>query len=231
MFRKSLRALELLTNLSRSELKDNTYSSEFFVVAKNYMDWKGLDLNELSSAAELISIYITSENFFTAEQSFEIHTWNLLVNTRLNLQTDDPFTFNKACQVTLANYPIKPINIGISAEVSFDPAAEDTVPPPITTPLPLLHSRIDAVLLCMKQAFSLFTRNAWSRQPIESLFTPIIRTRLQLQEDQRAQLDDLASGLTLAKRKLVSGVEGPRTIRTYNSTAHPSITKKVGVLR
>ena len=94
----------------------------------------------------------------------------------------------------------------------------------------LRRERTAATLVCLAAALPLYTRSLWAKQPLDKLFATVAQRRLQLSPDQREELDDLTTKVTLARRKTVSG-KPAQTVRAFNSTAHPLKTKKVGLLR
>jgi hypothetical protein len=114
-----------------------------------------------------------------------------------------------------------------------------SVPPPSAAADPyffseeIKRSRLNAILLCLKICYQVYLRSGWTKQPIESLYLHITQRRLHIPfAELREQLDDLNTQLTQKQRKKLSGNGGvTQTIRTYNSSAHPLRTKKVGILR
>jgi hypothetical protein len=95
------------------------------------------------------------------------------------------------------------------------------------------RSRLNAILFCLKICYQVYLRSGWTKQPIESLYLHVTQRRLLIPyDDLREQLDDLNTQFTQKQRKKLSGNGGvTQTIRTYNSSAHPLRTKKVGILR
>lgn len=93
--------------------------------------------------------------------------------------------------------------------------------------------RLEVILLCLKICYQVYVRSRWSKQPVESLYLTVSQWKLSIPfEDIREKLDEINTKLIQYQRKLISGgVSDIKTIRTYNSTAHPLKTKKVGVLR
>ena len=210
----------------------------------DFFDWAGRDMKNsdvLHAAAALISVSETRLDAFTWTQTFQVHTWALLSSVQRDLGSDDSFVFSKACY--------RVVDLAIEKEVFPPPVhPEDEPPPPqglrdvsrtdglvsvkeegrISSEL--RRERIGAVLTCMRVAFKPYRRAAWAKQPVEKLFTEVSRKRLQIDEDQRNELDELTSMLTLMQRKITCGGT-QHNIRTYDSTAHPLTTKKVGILR
>lgn len=71
--------------------------------------------------------------------------------------------------------------------------------------------------------------NGWARQPINDVVTAFSERRLLVSDELREALDSYTSFWVLEQRK--ESWAGPKTIRTYDSVAHPLTTKRVGLLR
>jgi hypothetical protein len=196
---------------------------------------------------------------FNPVQRFQIITWHLQTNIAHQLHTtDDPYLFNRCCQFIThefnENYLVKkydientdPIPTAEDASLpSADPipTAEDaslvttssasTVDDPFFFSNETKRSRLEAILFCLQICYQVYLRSGWTKQPIESLYLHITQRRLLLpSDDLRERLDDLSTQFTQKQRKKLSGTGGMiQTIRTYNSTAHPLRTKKIGILR
>ena len=163
-----------------------------------------------------------------------------------SLCCDDSFRFCKACQVladyfdcdamfpTLVTVDYTVLNDSITDGEGKDtnkeesPSASPSPSPPLS-PTARRH-RVAATLACLAAALPLYTRSLWAKQPLDKLFATVAQRRLQLDPDQREQLDELTTKITLARRKAISG-KPAQTVRVFNSTAHPLKTKKVGLLR
>lgn len=194
-----------------------------------------LALATATQADKLVCLYHSKSSIFAKEQKFQLQTWYLLYSVKNSLCCDDSFRFSKACQVlaelfdcvdmfppvvTVDYTPMgdalldKKEEIGLIGEVGASPR----------------RARVAATLTCLAAALPLYPRSLWSRQPLDKLFSTVTHRRLQLPPDQREQLDELSTTITLARRKAVSG-RPAQTVRELNSTAHPLKTKKVGLLR
>lgn len=244
-----VKALSLFINLTEAKLSSKS-SSHFFPVFETFINSLPFELTKLlpeDSIRSLVKLFFDHEGYFTDQQQFQIHTWYLqyyIVN--LIKTTDDPYLFNRACQFITnefnENYLVKKqqqqhdeINSLPSENESMKNEnveilnAED----PFYFSDDMKRLRLNVILLCLKTCYHVYLRSGWTKQPIESLFLHVTQRRLLIPyEDIREQLDNLNTDFTQKQRKRLSGNGGAvQTIRTYNSTAHPLRTKKVGILR
>jgi hypothetical protein len=181
-------------------------------------------------------------------QRFQITTWYLQTTIAHQLQTtDDPYLFNKCCQFVTSefneNYFVKKQNVdeiesednssSVPLVTAVTMSDDSTLEDPYLFSNEMKRSRLEALLFCLQLCYQVYLRSGWTKQPIESLYLHITQRRLLIPyEDLRERLDDLNTQFTHKQRKRLSGTGGMiQTIRTYNSTAHPLRTKKVGVLR
>lgn len=247
LHRKVVKALSLFTNLSEAKLSSKN-SSQFFPVLETFIKSLPSELTKVNpedAIRSLIKFYFDREGYFTDQEQFQIHTWYLqyyIVN--LIKTTDDPYLFNKACQFVTnefnENYLVRKRAMN---EVESETPVIETVnndlvqildtEDPYYFPDDMKVSRLNVILLCLKTCYHVYLRSGWTKQPIESLFLHVTQRRLLIPyEDIRDQLDNLNTEFTQKQRKRLSGNGGAvQTIRTYNSTAHPLRTKKIGVLR
>jgi hypothetical protein len=72
-------------------------------------------------------------------------------------------------------------------------------------------------------------QHGWAKQPINDVVTAFSERRLLISEDLREALDSYTSFWVLQQRK--ESWTGPKTIRSYDSLAHPLTTKRIGLLR
>jgi hypothetical protein len=237
--RKSAKALNLFKELLSSKITPEN-ASDFLGGITTFFSWTGADISNeiLNSAVELMQVVHDSLNMFTAHDQFQVRTWMLLSVVRKDLVSDDSFVFSKACASVLNGF--------LEESVFPSPVSPEEEPPPPTTiqdiafgngpvktegfPIELRRRRINAVFVCMRVAFRLYKRAAWAKQPVDKLFTEVSRKRLRMDEDQRNEADELTTMITASHRKMTSsGTQ--QNIRTFDSTAHPLISKNVGLLR
>lgn len=245
MFRKQLKALQLLLNFVESKLNDKEHSSEFFATLLSFLSNQSESSSSttapdddltMSSVKQLldnlISLYISREVLFSSDEIFQLQTWYLLYSVKNSLCCDDSFRFSKACQTLekfFENDEMFPPFVSVTE--GYEKDDEITSNHLVTVSLSFFNSRVDATLQCLSAALPLYTRHQWARQPLDKVFDVVSSRRLRLGNDsQRDELDILTNKITLEKRKIISG-KPAQTFRTYNSTAHPLKTKQVGLLR
>jgi hypothetical protein len=221
---------------------------DFYTVLVTFFDSLPLDVSKSPSKEAIYSLMRTCYqhiSHFNPVQRFQIITWHLQTNIAHQLHTtDDPYLFNRCCQFIThefnENYLVKKYDIENTDPI---PTAEDaslvttssasTVDDPFFFSNETKRSRLEAILFCLQICYQVYLRSGWTKQPIESLYLHITQRRLLLpSDDLRERLDDLSTQFTQKQRKKLSGTGGMiQTIRTYNSTAHPLRTKKIGILR
>lgn len=140
----------------------------------------------------------------TREHRFEIQTIFLATLTRRDLNTDDTGQFNKCCK-----------QVQFLIESLKDPALD--IPRDFLDKL--IYRRKETILFCMADAFRLYKRQ-WAKQPVDLLFRAAASHRLCFEGELLARLDSLTECITIEQRA-ASANTGPRTIRTFDSTAHP----------
>ena len=145
---------------------------------------------------------------------FQVETFHLATVTRQQLHTDDTVQFTKSCR-----------RIQSLVEALCSPAAETSaeIDPSLS------RARKAVILVCMSDSFKLYKRQ-WAKQPVDLLFRAAAVKRLCFQDVQLEALDELTQAITIEQRASSANV-GPRTIRTYDSTAHPLRQKNIGLLR
>jgi hypothetical protein len=141
---------------------------------------------------------------------FKIQTLQLLTSVRKDLATDCTVQFTKTCKQVQS--------------------LVDALQQPRDEEQDLLSERRQAGLLaCMADAYKLYKRQ-WARQPVDFLLKAGAIKRLCFRGTQLDTMDNLTTAITLDQRASSSNT-GPRTIRTYDSTAHPLRQKNIGILR
>lgn len=148
------------------------------------------------------------------EHRFRIETFRLATVTRQQLHTDDTVQFTKSCR-----------DIQFIVEALFSPDTESSE----DVNSSLYETRKAVILTCMSDAFKLYKR-LWAKQPIDLLFRAAAVKRRCFKDAQLEALDELTQTITIEQRASSANV-GPRTIRTYDSTAHPLRQKNIGILR
>jgi len=232
--KKQSKALQLLLTFSEAELRDNCHSSNFFSTTNKFIQDENIVADQVHSLPEplqktleaLVDLYLSRGSLFSTEERFQIETWHLLYSLKGALCCDDSFRFSKACRTVEARFNNEEMFPPPPPPDSLDETHPQTFEPPTT----LRRSRIAATLACLRVALPLYTRAQWAKQPLDQLFAVAASRRLEVDGDQREELDELTTKITLAKRKHDSG-KPVQTVRTYNSTAHPLKTKHVGILR
>ena len=131
--------------------------------------------------------------------------------------------------VGVSQLPGNPNN-NTHTNLSLIPPEDGEVGPvAVMHPLHIFRKRVTAVLECMDIAFKSYFRD-WAKQPVDAVFAAASSRRLCLPTDLREDLDQLTTAITKTQRKLLSGFT-VRTVRTYDSTSHPLLTKRDGILR
>lgn len=233
--------LQLLFNLAESEL-DEINCNGFFDILNDLVVQQGQQQHQqqqegqtATMADKLVSLYDARGDLFSSKQRFQLQTWFLLYSVKNSLLCDDSFRFCRACQVVSELFQVMFPAI-VTADYSEDAkkkdneedkdeGEEDKEPSAA-----LKRDRTAATLVCLAAALPLYSRTLWAKQPLDKLFAAVAQHRLLLPSDQREQLDELTTAITLTRRKAVSG-KPAQTVRAFNSTAHPLKTKKVGLLR
>lgn len=184
----------------------------------------------ISSIKELMVCVWTKYSIITTViHQYSIFTWYLKYFIRYELSTDDSFLFFKTCQSLQSCIEELPKNSLITQE-------GDLVADGREVPTREMYTfRLTVILECLTAAYKNYFR-AWAKSTLDALFQVAAHHRLAFPPDLRQSLDELTTAITLAQRKstalggnFVGGSE--RTIRTYNSTTHPLLQKKNGILR
>ena len=191
-------------------------------------------------------------------QQFSLDNWYLLYSVQCSLSSDDSYAFNKACVVVeklfncTSMFPTivtvdyscssgssgssndeAPVGSESGSGSSEGNTSEGVVESGSETYSPthsLKRERVHATLECLRTAQPLYSRAQWAKQPLDKLFASVVQRRLLLDADHTALLDSLYTKVALQRRKDVSG-KPVQTVRSFNSTAHPLQTKRVGILR
>lgn len=189
----------------------------------------------ISSIKDLMSCVWSKVNLFSSSNhKYHVHTWYLRYFIRYELSTDDSFLFFKTCQPLKScieslpkdsHEPMQPV------EVEGELGGEDTVLPTSD----MYRQRLTVILECLTVAYKSYFR-AWAKPTLDNLFETAARHRRAFPPDLRESLDELTTSITHAQRKAAALGEdyaggATRTIRTYNSTAHPLLQKNTGILR
>lgn len=193
----------------------------------------------------LICQYYENKTFFTEKQNFQIKSWYIQTYIIKELKkSDDSFHFSKVCQFIQTEFQVNLFEDTTSSntETTQDVINSDSknsndsenTNNPIHFSDEIKKHRLEVILLCLKVCYQIYSRSRWAKQPVESLYLTVSQWRLQIPyNDYRERLDEINTKLIQLQRKLISGGGGSdvKTIRTYNSTAHPLKTKKIGILR
>ena len=225
-------------------------SQQFFNILQLLFNSLPLELPKSSPSEESIHLLITqyydNQSFFTSQQQFEIMSWYIqTVIVKELKRSDDSFQFQKICQFIQTEFQNNLFERKQNT-LSTDETIEDvetkesndilSSSPNLSDPFDysdnIKRHRLEVILLCLKICYQVYIRSRWAKQPVESLFFTVSQLRLTIPyEDIRLRLDDINTKLIQYQRKLISGGNDIKTVRTYNSTAHPLTTKKIGVLR
>ena len=217
--KKFLKAVRLLNQLIESSM-DESNGDEFFLhlsnLMKNCPEDRDITNSTYSQAyVDLITLYCSRKtNISNLAYLYQLQTFNALVCIRASLSTDDSFTYNRACSDLKA--------LIIQTAVTDKDKRESRAVKDI-------RNRENAIFVCLDAAFRLY-HWSWAKQPCDTVYACASERRLNFSDDSRESLDALTMAITAAQRKDTSW-SGPQTIRTYNSTAHPLLSKNVGLLR
>ena len=231
--RKQCKALQLFLKLSEAELNESN-CVKFFQVLNDFFKEEQLPTATAVVAKNVVTYYKSQECIFSHEHKFLIQNWFLLYSVREDLRCDDSFQFSKACQYVSELFDCEEM-FPVMKTVDYTDETQESnsrhVQGSVDTPGDALKkARVSATLSCLTTALPLYSRCMWAKQPLDQLFKIVALRRLQVDDDQREQVDELTTKITLARRKGISG-KPAQTVRSYNSTAHPLKTKNVGLMR
>ena len=225
-FHKAVRLLNQLIESSMEESNGDEFFSHLSNLMKNCPEDRDMTNSTYSQAyVDLITLYCAKKAFITnLAYLYQLQTFNALVCIRASLSTDDSFTYNKAC------IDLKALIIQTAVCDKSDSAqtqSEEVDREMISASN--IENRENAIFVCLDTAFRLY-HWSWAKQPCDTVYACASERRLYFSDDSRESLDVLTMAITAAQRKDTSW-SGPQTIRTYNSTAHPLLSKNVGILR
>ena len=252
--KKFTKALRLMIQLIESSM-DETNSDIFFThlsdLMRNCPPDRDITVPPYSQGySDLISLYYSKKALLSDEKNcYKLETYYILVCLRANLATDDSYTFNKACN-ELKALIILMCNSSSSSSSSNSSSSESSSGSGVVDSelssndhstngateasieaqaKAAVVKRESAVLVCLDTAFRIY-HWTWAKQPCDALYACAAERRLLFTDESRDGLDTLNMAITAAQRKDTSW-SGPHTIRTHNSTAHPLLSKNVGLLR
>lgn len=202
------------------------------------------------SSIKLYGVFNKVRDFFSEQHQFEVVTWHLRGAILFQLQTDDSFQFASVSKQLLDIIESLP---GICDEkvieniltdataldnsvVSEDAKKASVIASEVdeargSAPCDrVLRERITAVLDCMEVSYRSYNRD-WAKERVDKVFAAAARRRLGFPSDLRDRLDDLTTTITMEQRRILSGGGNLKTLRTYDSMAHPLLQKRVGILR
>lgn len=225
-FHKAVRLMNQLVESSMNESNGDEFFSHLSNLMKNCPADRDITSSTYSQAyIDLITLYCAKKAFITnLAYLYQLQTFNALVCIRASLSTDDSFTYNKAC------IDLKALIIQTAVCDKSDSAqtqSEEVDREMISASN--IENRENAIFVCLDTAFRLY-HWSWAKQPCDTVYACASERRLYFSDDSRESLDVLTMAITAAQRKDTSW-SGPQTIRTYNSTAHPLLSKNVGILR
>ena len=240
--KKFSKALRLMIQLVESSM-DETNGDIFFVHLKSLMANCPAD-RDISSPpysqgySDLVTLYYSKKSCLNEQKNFYLlETYYVLVCLSASLATDDSYSFNKACNELKAI--ITNMHSCGSSRSGIDVSQNHTSEETSTTGSKGIKMEIisqsaksnreNAILICLEIAFRIY-HWTWAKQPCDAVYACAAERRLLFSEEGREGLDLLTTAITTAQRKDNSW-SGPQTIRTYNSTAHPLLSKNVGLLR
>ena len=240
--KKFTKALRLMIQLVESSM-DETNADVFFAHLKSLMANCPPD-RDISSPPycqgynDLVTSYYSKKSCLNEQKNlYLLETYYVLVCLSASLATDDSYSFNKACNELKAI--ITNMQSCGSSSSGYDVGQNHTSEEIPTTGSNGIKSEIinqaakwnkeNAILICLEIAFRIY-HWSWAKQPCDAVYACAAERRLHFSEESREGLDTLTTAITTAQRKDNSW-SGPQTIRTYNSTAHPLLSKNVGLLR
>jgi hypothetical protein len=235
--KKFLKAVKLLSQLIESSMDDSN-GNEFFLHLANLMKNCPVDRDITSPAyaqayIDLITLYRhRKDRIRDPSHRYELETFYILVCLRASLATDDSYTFNKACselKAIIIETFTDDKHATSSSSSSCISSSDQSDKPSVNQASAQVLNRENAIFVCLETAFRLY-HWSWAKQPCDTVYACAAERRLHFSDDSRESLDTLTMAITAAQRK-DSSWSGPQTIRTYNSTAHPLLTKNVGILR
>ena len=215
-FHKAVRLLKRLIESSMEESNGDEFFSHLSSLMKNCPEDRDITNSTYSQAyVDLITLYCAKKtNISNLAYLYQLQTFNALVCIRASLSTDDSFTYNRACSDLKALI----IQTAMTDKGEGESRAEKDI-----------RNRENAIFVCLETAFRLY-HWSWAKQPCDTVYACASERRLNFSDDSSESLDVLTMAITAAQRKDASW-SGPQTIRTYNSTAHPLLSKNVGLLR
>ena len=246
--------MKLLTKLIHSKLDTSTSNFFISVMVQLMHDEICLPLQDLhiksyqSAISELWNSFSLQRGLFIS--FIGVHcceSFYLYSSFRLRLLTDDTFEFAKCCKELEKHVlewstiykdtkeQLKSSDKGRPSADSTSQGQEETPPLPggyIEIAEVLSRTRIFAVLKCLEISLKNYFHD-WAKRPVDTLYALASNNRMHVNDDDlRGQLDDLVTRVTLEQRKLASkGASISKTIRTYDSVAHPLLRRNDGILR
>ena len=210
--RKTEKVISMLLQLAKQKL-DVENASQFIdtlqMLPISIIDPTAVYFPNICSLVCLIVDRLENTKAVTSDQQHMLKTLEFATIRRQDLQTDDTIQFTKAC---------KDVQEGV------DSLSQSSI-----TDKLLIERRKESILGVMTSALRQYKRQ-WAKQPVELLFRAAASTRVSFEGSQLEALDELTNTMTREQRANTANI-GPRTIRTYDSTAHPLRQKNVGVLR
>lgn len=238
-FSKALRLMIQLMESSMDETNGDLFFSHLVSLMVNCPPDRDITSPPYSEGyIDLVKLYYSKRSCLKEKKnSYLVETYYILVCLNASLATDDSYTFNKACN------ELKAIVTQMSSCSSSGSCYEETQIQTIEEKCTTESNEIDvdmisksakmkrenAILICLETAFRIY-HWTWAKQPCDAVYACAAERRLHFSEESRVGLDTLTTAITTAQRKDTSW-SGPQTIRTYNSTAHPLLSKNVGLLR
>ena len=225
-FHKAIRLMNQLVESSMDESNGDEFFSHLSNLMKNCPADRDITSSTYSQAyIDLITLYCAKKAFIAnVAYLYQLQTFNALVCIRASLSTDDSFTYNKACSDLKALIIQTAVcDKSDSAQTQFEVDRE-------IVSASNMKNRENAIFVCLDTAFRLY-HWSWAKQPCDTVYACASERRLNFSDDSRESLDVLTMAITAAQRKDTTSWSGPQTIRTYNSTAHPLLSKNIGILR
>jgi hypothetical protein len=150
---------------------------------------------------------------FDEKTRYRLITFSLYAWTRCDMLTDDSFQFAKSCRIVRDSFS------ELSNYVEDMDLNDDKV------------ERLRVLIATLETAIESY-KWSWAKPPIESLIKLASERRTCFPPSMRDEVDEITSAVTLAMRKNVSlNNVLSRSIRSYNSTAHPLRNKSIEILK
>ncbi|EWM26368.1 hypothetical protein Naga_100031g4 [Nannochloropsis gaditana] len=216
---KSRKAMGLLTKLLTAEMNTEN-ASQFHAALGFFMASEGVWERLLGPGAEdralahaLLAAVRERILLFEPSAQYRAASWILVGLLRPELLTDDTFAFRRAAR------RIREYVTALEKLREGDTLAD--------------RERRKAILACLRTALKQ-NFHSWAKASIEELFKATAEKRLCFPEEEREELDEMATKLRTEARGLSvnpSGTVVSRSVRMVNSMATPFNTKKGDVFR